>query len=427
MHAAYTLGVGPCPAMPSPADRRSSGRAWTGFAIRSCRPLAWIARQQGSPRSARRRRRPQPNKRDEPRPAATVGRCSRRRPCGTSPLPQASKFFQHGETGRASRVEEGRGIAHATRLPSPLIKPDVRISRIRLSDWLHREHTASGDMSDVHVPASPWHRDTVPSAKFGSRWCLQAHRQSPHLVRFEHAPEVRVLPSTGVTRLQQYYDPVRLPHEPMPLRTVEAATLVQRGSPPLAQPPVSTCRAPYPGGPIQVHLSAASPDRAAFPELRAGRRPQLPFRGLLRLHTRYGPSIRSAARGGVCRRASMRPVTQPHRLPATGPTDHCPDGTCTHKVITPFGAHRRTTEKASMALRAKADRTPREALFCLSPWSPWLSLFLRAERLACLIANRAGRHMVGVASAVHRLRYGAVRRARLVAANGCGVVNLPYL
>jgi hypothetical protein len=24
------------------------------------------------------------------------------------------------------------------RFPSPLIKPDVRISRIRLSDWLHR-------------------------------------------------------------------------------------------------------------------------------------------------------------------------------------------------------------------------------------------------------------------------------------------------
>src|ERR1019366_9828779 len=36
-----------------------------------------------------------------------------------------------------SRVEERRGIAAATRFPSPLIKPDVRISRIRLSDWLH--------------------------------------------------------------------------------------------------------------------------------------------------------------------------------------------------------------------------------------------------------------------------------------------------
>src|SRR6266700_1093934 len=29
----------------------------------------------------------------------------------------------------------------ASRFPSPLIKPDVRISRIRLSDWLHRRLT----------------------------------------------------------------------------------------------------------------------------------------------------------------------------------------------------------------------------------------------------------------------------------------------
>src|ERR1700738_4829523 len=40
------------------------------------------------------------------------------------------------------RVEDGRGsLGHAAtlRLPSPLIEPDVPISRIRLSDWLHRE------------------------------------------------------------------------------------------------------------------------------------------------------------------------------------------------------------------------------------------------------------------------------------------------
>ena len=30
------------------------------------------------------------------------------------------------------------------RFPSPLIKPDVRISRIRLSDWFHHGHTAGG-------------------------------------------------------------------------------------------------------------------------------------------------------------------------------------------------------------------------------------------------------------------------------------------
>jgi hypothetical protein len=40
------------------------------------------------------------------------------------------------------RVEDGRGsLGHAAtlRFPSPLIEPDVRISRIRLSDWLHRQ------------------------------------------------------------------------------------------------------------------------------------------------------------------------------------------------------------------------------------------------------------------------------------------------
>jgi hypothetical protein len=41
------------------------------------------------------------------------------------------------ETAKHGRVEEGRGVVCTVRLPSPLIKPDVRISRIRLSDWFH--------------------------------------------------------------------------------------------------------------------------------------------------------------------------------------------------------------------------------------------------------------------------------------------------
>jgi hypothetical protein len=165
-----------------------------------------------------------------------------------------------------------------------------------------------------------------------------SHRPSPSLTSI---PEVRALPSTGITRFQRYYDPVRLPYRPEPFRTVEAATLVQHGSPPLTRSPVSTCCAQYPGGPVQVRLSAASLVRAAFPDLWAGRRPRLPFRGLLRLHSRYGPSFRSTAQGGLCRRAQDQPVTQPILLPATGPTDHCPGGTCTHKVNAPFGAHQR--------------------------------------------------------------------------------------
>jgi hypothetical protein len=44
------------------------------------------------------------------------------------------------------RVEEGRGsLGHSAtpRLPSPLIKPDLRISRIRLSDRLHYRPTVA--------------------------------------------------------------------------------------------------------------------------------------------------------------------------------------------------------------------------------------------------------------------------------------------
>ena len=40
------------------------------------------------------------------------------------------------------KVEDGRGsLGHSAtlRFPSPLIEPDVPISGIRLSDWLHRE------------------------------------------------------------------------------------------------------------------------------------------------------------------------------------------------------------------------------------------------------------------------------------------------
>ena len=50
----------------------------------------------------------------------------------------------------AGRVEEGRGglgRVASLRFPSPLIKPDVRISRIRLSDWLHLEAHGGAKMN----------------------------------------------------------------------------------------------------------------------------------------------------------------------------------------------------------------------------------------------------------------------------------------
>ena len=41
-------------------------------------------------------------------------------------------------TGLSFSVESSRGaVAYPPGFPDPLIEPDVRISRIRLSDWVH--------------------------------------------------------------------------------------------------------------------------------------------------------------------------------------------------------------------------------------------------------------------------------------------------
>jgi hypothetical protein len=72
------------------------------------------------------------------------------------------------------------------------------------------------------------------------------------------------------------------------------------------------------------------PIRAAFPVIQAGQRPRFHFRGLLRLHSRYGPSDCSTAQGGLCHEASTRPVAQPCRSSATRATDSSLGGTLLH-------------------------------------------------------------------------------------------------
>jgi len=49
------------------------------------------------------------------------------------------------------------------------------------------------------------------------------------------------------------------------------------------------------------------PAHAAFPVRPVGRHPHLHFRGLLRLHSRYGPLDRSTAQGCLCREAPASP------------------------------------------------------------------------------------------------------------------------
>jgi len=76
----------------------------------------------------------------------------------STPKPEIRSASQHFGVGR---VEDGRGsLGHSAtlRFPSPLIEPDVRCYRIRLSDWFHREaHDGAfnGRRSRRRSPRSP--------------------------------------------------------------------------------------------------------------------------------------------------------------------------------------------------------------------------------------------------------------------------------
>src|SRR6266700_7291332 len=78
-------------------------------------------------------------------------------------------------------------------------------------------------------------------------------------------PEVRTLPSTGITRLQQYYDPLRLLSGPpcLPRRWVVPD---HNRSPPITRIALPACCAHYPGGSVRVRVSGFLP-RSVLPSL----------------------------------------------------------------------------------------------------------------------------------------------------------------
>jgi hypothetical protein len=125
---------------------------------------------------------------------------------------------------RARRVEERRsgvGRTASPFFPFPLIERSVRISRTTLSDWFPRGHTASSGHERYpcpHVALAP-RRSLLGRVLFLSvlHRLAPIHRPSPSSAS---APEVKGLPSTGVTRHQQYYYPVRLPPTSPPRATL---------------------------------------------------------------------------------------------------------------------------------------------------------------------------------------------------------------
>ena len=136
------------------------------------------------------------------------------------------------------------------RLPSPLIKLDVRVSRIQLSDRFHREahdvaFVARGACAASSNIFASRHSPFRQVPLFG---CLQAKGQSPqHLRRHERIRSQgpflrRRYPASSVIR------PCPTPADIAIQDSVEAATLMPNGSPPITRITFPACRAHYPGG-----------------------------------------------------------------------------------------------------------------------------------------------------------------------------------
>src|SRR3954465_16002946 len=266
------------------------------------------------------------------------------------PAQPTTRWVEPSSTGKprrlgARRVEDGRGgLGHAAtlRFPSPLIKPDVRISRIRLADWFqpaaHGGHRVRcvlpKQRAMADAPSSTDRRPSSPQVKASSEasgcsWVFQAHHQSPILGSVQSAPEVRALSSASITRPPRSYGPLRLPSDPPPMRRGSCQPQSRRVSP---DDPHHLSNVPCPV-PRRIETGACVdcfPAHTAFPVSQAGRHPHLHFRGLLRLHARYGPLDCSTAQGGLCHEAPAQSVARPNRSSATRSIDNSLGGTFLH-------------------------------------------------------------------------------------------------
>ena len=136
------------------------------------------------------------------------------------------------------------------------------------------------------------------------------------------------------------------------LTTLSDSRADRRLTAPLRPQPSSDTGLPQlPSSPFQHAVPTTPMDRSgcicrllpcstrAFPVSQAGRRPSLHFRGLLRLHSRYGLLDCSTAQGGLCHEASVQPVTRPIRSSATRSYRQLPGWILPPLVNCAVGAH----------------------------------------------------------------------------------------
>jgi hypothetical protein len=168
----------------------------------------------------------------------------------------------------------------------PLIEPDVRISRIRLSDGLHRptrrytrQCTFRRPIQLLPRPPSRCIGVARPCGQSPGCWSLPQRTRSQVPSLHRHYPASTVL-RTCPPPLGGPACPSRASGWERHRPTAEASRVACRF-------PLHTCHRHYPGGTGRA-LSLSARPAAAFPIGLPGRLPHCAFRGLLSVHSRYG-------------------------------------------------------------------------------------------------------------------------------------------
>jgi hypothetical protein len=149
-----------------------------------------------------------------------------------------------------------------------------------------------------------------------------------HLAFFESIPEVRVLPSTGITRLQRSYYPVRLPPMPPPEATLRPLPSHQTGLPRLPEPPFQRAVPTTPADRAGAYVDCFPASRS-LPQMAGGSASALslsrPAQASLTLRRIAQPPT-----GDLCHEAPTHAVTRTSRSSATGSIDNSPGGFLLH-------------------------------------------------------------------------------------------------
>ena len=183
--------------------------------------------------------------------------------------------------------------------------------------------------------------------------------------------QLRPLPSTGITRLRRYYEPLRHPKRPgLSLTSCQLIlTAITAGASRVASGPLCLhAVANTPAGPMESVRSLLFPSTSAFPEFRAGRL----------LHYRFSrPAQRSL---------TLRPARSPSRL--SDPLHRrLQQFRCLHRCSDCYRVER-TSSRAGLPPAVDQRLSRRTEKYTTSSWTSSLLPLSRLRRRYCLTIPR---------------------------------------